>query len=166
MQHRTHELTFSSVTARDQTFVTTLARRAFARWSNDPANNVLGMVHNPRAIAELGIERGKKVGLFVVSITSLGRPYGPFEDPRLAHLDAIAVTPGMTGRGIGGILLERAELIARQRGAVVMTLLTAVGNGPGQRLFASRGFMPVLRSRSRYVNDEDGIEMFKALGPS
>jgi ribosomal protein S18 acetylase RimI-like enzyme len=163
MRQRAREILFSAITADEWPFVVGLARTSFAPWSADPGRNILSMIRAPGAIAELAIDRDVKVGLFVLSVRRLGRAFGPYASPATAHLDAIAVRPGQGRRGIGGAVLDRAEEHARARGAVVLTLLTAASNVPAQRLFRTRGFLPVVRLPSNYANREDGIAMFKPL---
>jgi len=156
---------FSTITSDEWPFVVGLARSSFAPWSTDPGRNILAMIRAPGAIAELAIDRDVKVGLFVLTVRRLGRAYGPYASPATAHLDAIAVRPGQGRRGIGGAVLDRAEEQARERGAVVLSLMTATGNLPAQRLFLQRGFLPAVRVPSNYANRDDGIAMFKPLDP-
>ncbi len=83
--------------------------------------------------------------------------------PGVAHLDAIAVRPNMSGQGIGQRLLAHAESIARARGAITMSLLTAETNTDAQRLFLNAGFQMLTRFDDTYVGGQRALSMFKAL---
>ena len=118
------------------------------------------------AHAEIAIAQHDPIGYFVLSSMELGRPYGPWPTPRIAHLDAIAITPEAQGQRLGRALTRRAEEVAREGGAVVMTLMTAMGNTRARRLFERSGFLPVLRSDGSYANGDAAIKMFKLIAPS
>lgn len=157
-------LDFRPLEARDEAFCGALAREVFAAWSRDPAHSFAAMAHGPGTLAELAVlGQRERVGYFVLSVRKLGRPFGPIASPVTAHLDSIAVMPRWTRRGVGSLLLQRAEERARAAGSVVLTLSTAVSNHAAQSLFELNGFMRTLRSPAAYANGEDAFEMFKPL---
>ncbi|MFO0547447.1 MAG: GNAT family N-acetyltransferase [Polyangiaceae bacterium] len=163
MRPPTEPLRFRAPSPPDEVFVATLARASFSAWSRDPARNVARMLRSSSAAGEIASLGGERVGFYVLDVNRLSKPYGPFESPAIAHLDAIAVASSFSRRGIGRALLRRAEQVARERGAVVMTLMTAVGNARARRMFQRFGFMPVLKIEGAYESGEAGIQMFKLV---
>lgn len=163
MRQQMIELAFRTLTFSDEAFVIALARHAFSAWSQDPGRTVGAMLRRHDVVAEVATQGQERVGFFVLSTRRLRRPFGPIEAPVTAHLDAIAVAPRLVGRGIGSGLLDRAEGRARGKGAMVLSLTTAVGNARAQHLFARHGFLRTMKSASAYANAEDAYEMFKPL---
>lgn len=137
---------------------------SFARWSRAPKRTLAALTTAPGSetlVAEAGEEA---LGLVTLSFEELrARSFGPFESPRVARIDAIAVAPAARRQGIARELLATAEARARERGAVVITLMTAVSNAPARRLFTGAGYLPVLRQPRAYANGEDAIEMFRLI---
>lgn len=103
------------------------------------------------------------MGFVIVALESLGRNFGPFSRPSVAHLDAIAVRPNMSSKGLGHRLLSHAETMARAGGAVSMSLLTAESNHEAQRLFSSAGYQVLTFFDGVYAGQERALSMFKAL---
>jgi mycothiol synthase len=68
---------------------------------------------------------------------------GPREDG-VAELHGY-IRPGLTGRGLGGFLLDWAEREARRRGAARLRASVVRGDSGGRALFEQRGFVPVRR---------------------
>lgn len=147
----------------DRAFLVSLSEEAFQRYSpRNPEGVAL------RALRGLGgmfvaEEQHEPLGFVIVALVPLGRPFGPWADPRLAHLDAIAVRAAAHGRGIGRLLLGHAEAYARESGAVSMSLLTARSNATAQRLFRTAGYQPILPREDVYSGRQAGIEMLKSL---
>lgn len=165
MLRRARTLTLRPYQPGDEPWMTSVAARVFASWDRDPARTVTSMMR-AGARAEIALAQHDPVGYFVVSSKELGRPYGPWSSPCVAHLDAIAVAPEAQGQRLGRSITRRAEEVARESGAVVMTLMTATGNVRARRLFERCGFLAVLRSDSSYANGDSAIHMFKMLAPS
>lgn len=122
------------------------------------------MLESPRAFMIVAEEAAQAIGFAIVEVEALGRPFGPFERPAVARLDAIAVDPGAQRRGVGARLLVEAEREAVERDAVVMTLMTARTNRFARRLFARAGFLALSQVDRAYANGDAAVEMFKALG--
>jgi len=156
-------LRFRPRTPDDDSFMLSIGRRVFARWSRDPARSLGSMLASRGARAEIVERDGAPVGFAIVTFARLPRPYGPWREPAVGRLDAIAVAPREQGKGVGRALARRAEAIAREEGGVVMTLMTAEGNVRGRRLFTRCGYLPVIRMPDSYMNGEAAIEMFKPI---
>jgi ribosomal protein S18 acetylase RimI-like enzyme len=157
------DLILRPMLAGDDTFVRALSRRAFATYSRNPARLVASMLEEHGAetvIAELG---GTPVGFAVLGFEELARDFGPWKRPVVARLNAIAVQPSAHGRGIGRRLLARVEEMARARGAVSITLNTAVTNRRALRLFEPAGFLGVVTLPNNYARGQSAVAMFKPL---
>ncbi len=157
------ELVFRTRVAGDQAFLVRLGKRAFARWARDGGEVVWRMVNEPRAITRVVTHGGEPVGFAVATLAPLGRPYAEWASPAVARLDAIAVDTESRRRGVARELLAHVQVETRERGAVVMTLMTAESNRAGRITFERSGFLPVLRLPGAYSNGEPAIEMFKPL---
>ena len=57
-----------------------------------------------------------------------------------AHLEAIAVSDGMEGRGVGQMLLEAAESEARRQGAKTITLHVFASNKRARSFYERSGY--------------------------
>jgi ribosomal protein S18 acetylase RimI-like enzyme len=162
----TAKVSFRARTEEDDVFLLSVGRRVFASWSRDPARALAAMLVEPGARAEVAWVSEARVGFFIVGLDALEKPFGPWLRPVAARLDAIAVVPGAQGRGIGRALLERAEELARDRGGVVMSLMTATDNHRARRLFHAAGYLPLIAFANGYANGDAALEMFKSLDDS
>jgi len=157
------DLILRPILTEDEAFIRALSRRAFATYSRNPARLVASMLEERGAetiVAELG---GAPVGFAALGFQELARDFGPWKRPIIARLNAIAVLPDAHGRGIGRRLLAHAEEIARARGAVSMTLNTAVTNRRALRLFEPAGFLGVMTLPNNYARGQSAVAMFKPL---
>ena len=57
-----------------------------------------------------------------------------------SHLEAIAVAEGLSGKGIGGMLLDAIEKDARSRGAGTMTLHVFATNTRARGFYEGKGY--------------------------
>jgi GNAT superfamily N-acetyltransferase len=57
-----------------------------------------------------------------------------------AEIDEFFVLPGARGQGVGGQLLETAELALRQRGCLRVQLQLGVANAAARSFYAHRGY--------------------------
>ena len=80
-------------------------------------------------------ETGRVVGFAMVSL----RPEMLSEEPS-AHLEAIAVGPGVEGKGIGKMLLDSIEEDAASRGALTMTLHVFSRNARARAFYERSGY--------------------------
>ena len=140
-----------------------VGRRVFARWSRDPAVALTAMLRAPYVQAEIAWVEEARVGFFILGFEPLKREFGPWRRPVASRLDAIAVVPGVQRHGVGRALLDRAEHVARDQGAVVMSLMTASENVGARRLFERAGFLSLTELAESYANGDSAVEMFKAL---
>jgi ribosomal protein S18 acetylase RimI-like enzyme len=147
----------------DDDFIRALAQSAFARWSQAPGQSIMGMMDQRSARTLVAEKDGTKLGFSVVSFEILGRPFGPWARPAVAHLDAIAVEKSARGAGIGQVLLAGTETISRESGAVCLSLNTARSNRPAQRLFGAAGYQVTLEIREFYRNGQSALAMTKLL---
>jgi len=147
----------------DDSFVQSLGERAFSAYSRGARASMVSM------LSELGAEAGvaeigrAKVGFAILGVARVRGEFGPFKDPAIVRLNAIAVRPDSQGRGVGRELLSWAEERARSLGGVSITLTTAETNLRARRLFEASGFLPVTRLHDTYVGGQTGIAMFKAI---
>lgn len=155
--------------ADDAEFLIALSKRVFRQYLSNAAGVMLRMIRNPAceiAVAE-GLTRTNgpelRLGFVVVNIKTLDRPFGPWPRPSVAHLDAIAVRPNVSGCGLGRRLLLHAEEIARSREAVSMSLLTAQTNTRAKRLFQGAGYQLLAPFDDVYDDGGAGLAMWKAL---
>ncbi|MBK8252779.1 MAG: GNAT family N-acetyltransferase [Polyangiaceae bacterium] len=148
---------------RDVEFLVRLAKTAFGAYSNAPERSILSMLQHSGSRALVAEVEGNPVGYAIVSFRELGRPYGPWSNPTLASLDAIAVMPSAQRMGIGKALLSSVESLARTERAVSIHLRTAVSNHRAQSAFKSAGYQPVFTIPTQYKNSQDAFAMMKVL---
>lgn len=147
----------------DDDFIFRLSERVFAAYSRHPVGAMATMLHEPGAHTVVAEQAGTEVGFYVIGVERHERPYGPWARPALARLNAISVLPGLHGRGIGALLLDHAEDLARDEEAVSMTLMTADTNARARRLFTGRGYARLFTLDEAYAHGQRGIVMTKVL---
>ena len=118
-------------------------------WKRDHFLHEIAVPHSHPFVAECG---GVIAGY--VCLTSL------FEE---AHILNIAVDPGMRGRGIARMLLERSFSLAREKGAEVMALEVRALNAAAITLYEQCGFTRTGLRQKYYEASEDAILMEKNL---
>lgn len=87
-------------------------------------------------------------------------PMSLFEE---AQIMDIAVAPGERGSGVGGLLLERAIAVAREKGAERLVLEVRASNAAAIGLYEKFGFVRYSVRMNYYEGKEDAILMEKAL---
>jgi GNAT superfamily N-acetyltransferase len=147
----------------DDAFIYPLSDRIFAAYSIRPTGSMASMIAEQGALVRVAERQAQPAGFFVVALERLARSFGPWPRPAVARLNAIGVQPDVQGRGVGRFLLSRAEELARDEGAVSLTLMTAETNARARRLFASAGFQQLLVLDRAYARGQRGIVMTKAL---
>lgn len=147
----------------DDAFLYRLSERVFSAYSVHPASALSSMLEERSARAMIAVHDGAPVGFYILDLTRHPRPFGPWQRPALARLDAIGVTPKLHGHGLGTHLLEHAEDLARDEEAVSMTLMTADTNTRARRLFAGAGYQLLYVVEGAYARGQRGLVMTKAL---
>ncbi len=79
------------------------------------------------------------------------------------YIGKLAVHPSVQGKGIGRLLLARAEATARELGLSSLRLETRVELTENHRLFAARGFGKTAENRHAGYDRTTSIEMRKPL---
>ena len=147
----------------DEGFVNELGSVAFSAYSYDPRRamrSILAEHGTETLVAEVDSVR---VGFVVLQYERLARDFGPWVRPTAARLNAIAVCPHAHGRGVGRRLLESAEMVARRRPALSLSLATGERNTRARRLFVGAGFVQLARVDGYYAGGQTAILMHRAL---
>jgi len=111
-------------------------------WSRRQVGDSLAMPHTFYQLAdEIGHAPPRDGGAAGFTLTR----YAPGEEELLL----IAVRPELRGHGIGRVLLERAFVAARDRGAERM-FLEMRDNNPALGLYTAMGFEPIGRRKAYY----------------
>ena len=80
------------------------------------------------------------------------------------HINNLAVTPALRGRGAGSALLDHVLRQGRELGARRATLEVRRSNDPARRLYERFGFAPAGVRRSYYTNPpEDALVLWKEI---
>jgi ribosomal protein S18 acetylase RimI-like enzyme len=149
----------------DDAFIYRLSDRIFAPYSRRPTGSMASMLAERGALTCVAerADAPRPVGFFVIGLERLTKSFGPWHRPAVARLNAIGVEPDLHRRGVGTLLLEHAEALAREQGAVSFTLMTADTNARARRLFARAGFQPLFTLEHAYARGQRGIVMSKVL---
>lgn len=99
------------------------------------ANLVPGLAARPQAYSVLAFDGGQPVGL-----VNCIEGFSTFACKPLVNVHDVAVLASHRGRGVAEQMLALAEQIARERGAVKLTLEVLSGNRPAMRLYERIGF--------------------------
>ena len=99
------------------------------------ANLVASLAARPQAYSVLAFDGEQPVGL-----VNCIEGFSTFACKPLVNVHDVAVLASHRGRGIAEQMLAQAELIARERGAVKLTLEVLSGNQPAMRLYQRIGF--------------------------
>jgi GNAT superfamily N-acetyltransferase len=78
----------------------------------------------------------------------------------VALLDELYVVPALRGQGIGSALLDRAEAVARHRGAEVMEINVDGGDVDARRFYERHGY-----TNTEPGQDEPMLYYYRELGP-
>lgn len=99
------------------------------------ANLVRELAARPQAYSVLAFDGDQPVGL-----VNCIEGFSSFACKPLVNVHDVAVLASHRGRGIAEQMLALAETIARERGAVKMTLEVLSGNVPAKKLYERMGF--------------------------
>jgi len=162
MRSRVSGLELRALTSADERFIAMLSRRAFVRYAHRPVRTVLNMLEARDSDTFVAHLDEVPVGFAVVRLRA-HLDYGPVEQPRLAHLDAIAVETMLRRRGVGRALLSHAEDHARSRDALAMFLMTASNNERARYLFNAADYQPFGGFGGAYRGRHHGVLLTKLL---
>src|ERR1700682_6474346 len=132
--HRIQKQPFRRATCADVSTVREITRAAYSKWVP-----VIGREPKPMTANYVQAVADHVVDLF----EEAGRPIALIEViPKPSHLliENVAVLPDRHGNGIGGLLLERAETIARSFGLSELRLYTNAKFSTNISFYACRGF--------------------------
>ena len=99
------------------------------------ANLVRELAARPQAFSILAFDGDAPVGL-----VNCIEGFSSFKCRPLVNVHDVAVLPSHRGLGIAEQMLALAEAVARERGAVKMTLEVLSGNAPAVRLYSRIGY--------------------------
>ena len=99
------------------------------------ANLVRELALRPQAFSILAFDGEQPVGL-----VNCIEGFSTFKCKPLVNVHDVAVLASHRGRGIAEQMLALAEIIARERGAVKMTLEVLSGNAPAVKLYTRIGY--------------------------
>lgn len=99
------------------------------------ANLVPALAARPQAFSILAFDGAQPVGL-----VNCIEGFSTFKCRPLVNVHDVAVLSSHRGRGIAEQMLALAETIARERGAVKMTLEVLSGNVPAVKLYTRIGY--------------------------
>jgi ribosomal protein S18 acetylase RimI-like enzyme len=99
------------------------------------ANLVPGLAARPQAYSVLAFDGAQPVGL-----VNCIEGFSTFACKPLVNVHDVAVLASHRGRGIAEQMLAEAEVVARERGAVKLTLEVLSGNRSAIRLYERIGF--------------------------
>jgi len=138
-KHQMQKRSFRRATSLDAGTVREITRAAYAKWVAAIGREPKPMTANyEQAVTEHVIELLEEGGQPIALIEIIPGP---------SHLliENIAVLPDRHGRGIGGLLLERAETIARSLGVDELRLYTNAQFTANLSFYAHHGFEEFLR---------------------
>lgn len=99
------------------------------------AHLVPALAARPHAFSILAFDGEAPVGL-----VNCIEGFSTFQCRPLVNVHDVAVLASHRGRGIAEVMLGEAERVARERGAVKMTLEVLSGNAPAVRLYQRIGY--------------------------
>ncbi|MCM1523271.1 MAG: GNAT family N-acetyltransferase [Ruminococcus sp.] len=111
-------------------------------WSSDPAKFIMRLEHKKEGKAiPLAAEYEGSIAGYVSVYPAC--EWGAFGGKGLPEIVDLAVTEGYRRKGIGGRLLDAAEMIsARYADTVYLGVGLHSGYGSAQRLYVKRGYIP------------------------
>jgi N-acetylglutamate synthase-like GNAT family acetyltransferase len=154
---RTQKLFFRRATSADVSTIREITRAAYTKWIP-----VIGREPKP-----MTANYEKAVADHVVDILEeRGRPIALIElIPAPSHLliENVAVLPNRHGHGVGGLLLRRADEIARSLGLRELRLYTNAMYSTNLAFYARRGFEEFLREP--HPAGGEVVHMRKSIAP-
>ena len=99
--------------------------------------------------AQVAVQEDAVVGLTLVSMQPEFMSHQPS-----GHLEAISVAASAEGTGIGKALLDAAEVEAKARGAVAMTLHVYHSNQRAAGIYNRRGYHTEIERCTKWLDDD------------
>ena len=127
-----------------------LAREVLHHLSTDA---VAGSLADPAAVFVVAERAGHLIGFAQMTIGATHELAGR---EATVELDRLYVQPAFAGKGVGTMLLERAEEMARARGARALWLTAWVGNRRALAFYARRGYIDA--GATTYVFEDEAHE--------
>ena len=88
----------------------------------------------PRTVAEVWQEDGQNAGFLWISF------FNSPQDKLIAIVQNLTVAPNFQRRGIGGMMLQAAEMKAKEMKAGILRVETSIENQPTQAMYQKAGF--------------------------
>jgi GNAT superfamily N-acetyltransferase len=153
---RIQKLSFRRATSADVSIIREITRAAYSKWVS-----VIGREPKPmmadyeQAVAEHVIDLCEQGGRPIALIELIPKP-------SYLLIENVAALPDRHGDGIGGLLLERAEAIARSLGLSELRLYTNAMFATNIAFYARRGFEEFLREP--HASGGEVVHMKKSVG--
>lgn len=122
-------------------------------WDADTIVQSIGWFPTTCFVAEWG---GKVIGFLI------GTPR-PVEEGFFGHICNLAVAEEFRSKGIGSLLLKRAEHQFMVEGALGMQLEVRESNNLARTFYQQRGYVEVVTVPHYYTNDESAMVMMKCF---
>ena len=142
----------------DRAFILELCARTFAELG-DYRDTVASWLDGADTVSVVAGDARERLGM---AILAARRAIGFGRRPT-AELLAIALVPAARGRGVGRLLLGRAERVARGWDATEMRLHTADSNVRAQRFFTAAGYAPRPSGTTAYPSGETALAYARSL---
>lgn len=148
-------ITFRKARPSDASFITQLSGEVFSVFG--PYDELIPrwLMHES-TVTIIACDDHKPVGFAM-----LGDPFSRYDLLQVTELLAIAVVPGMHGKGIGELLLREADKKAIELGVRRIFLHTATTNYSARSLFTRAGYRPWEIKRAFYPEGQDAVVMSK-----
>lgn len=145
-------VSFRARTTDDDAFIERLSRQAFSDFDPLAGPHTLSLARRDGVLTRLAVRDGQRLGFVTLEFGGSG-----------AWLQAIAVSPGERGRGVGAALMAETIRVARRAGAPRLRLTTAQANVEALELFLKCGFAIERRVPRHYTRGQDACVLGRAL---
>jgi ribosomal protein S18 acetylase RimI-like enzyme len=147
-----HTVSLRARTAADDAFVERLSRQAFSDFDPRAGTHTLSLTRREGVVTRIAARDGERLGFVTLEF-----------GPSVAWIQAIAVSPGERGRGVGETLMAEAVRVARRTGVPRLRLTTAQANVEALALFLKCGFTIERRLPRHYTRGQDACVLERAL---
>ncbi|WP_197688372.1 GNAT family N-acetyltransferase [Bradyrhizobium lablabi] len=155
--HAIPKQSFRRATSGDVGTVREITRAAYSKWVPVIGREPKPMIADyEQAVVDHVIDIYEQGGLPIALIELIPKP-------SYLLIENVAVLPDRHGNGIGGLLLERAETIARSLGLSELRLYTNAMFATNITFYARRGFEEFMREP--HASGSEVVHMKKSVGP-